>query len=51
MGIGQIIGGALSGLGEGLEKQTILNDEDARQQRLQEATTRARDGARQPQRT
>jgi hypothetical protein len=39
MGIGQIIGGALSGLGEGLEKQTILNNEDARQQRLQEATS------------
>lgn len=38
MGIGQVIGGALSGLGEGLEKQTISNQEDARQQRLQEAT-------------
>jgi hypothetical protein len=39
MGIGQVIGGALSGFGEGLEKQSILNAEDARQTRLQEATT------------
>jgi hypothetical protein len=39
MGIGQVIGGALSGLGEGLEKQSILNDENQRQARLQQATT------------
>lgn len=38
MGIGQIIGGALAGYGDGLQQQTLLNNENQRQEQLAELT-------------